>query len=217
MARTQREMAEANARRRLAPDERIAEILDAAAALVVEQGIAQLNMEKVARRAGVSKGLLYAYFSNVKALLQEVLLREHRALTEMQRETIARADGFETMARTTAHNNHVQRSERGILIERLRGDPEIAGAMRGVERRSRKRVIRYLSAQVTANFAIPEDVAQVAVELAIGPGHEYRKLTDEETATMDDVWGAMMVGAMKELERRYGGHVRKTARRKNHE
>ncbi|MCB1694430.1 MAG: TetR/AcrR family transcriptional regulator [Pseudomonadales bacterium] len=192
-------------RRRLRPDERIQEILDAAAELVVETGIAQLNMEKIARRAGVSKGLLYAYFPNVKTLLQEVLLREHRKLQRAQLDAITSAVDFESMAKSTAHNNHVQRTERGLLVERLRGDPEVAGRMVDVDRKSREGVIDYLTGQVTMHFAIPEQIARLATSLIIGPGQGNLHFAPGPVEDMDEIWGAMMVGAMKELERRFGG------------
>jgi AcrR family transcriptional regulator len=72
-------------------DERPQELLDAALAVFVERGFAAARLEEVARRAGVSKGTVYLYFSGkedlLKALVQsaivpeienvEVLAREH--------------------------------------------------------------------------------------------------------------------------------------------
>lgn len=194
-------------RRRLTPDERINEILDAAAELVVETGIAQLNMERIAQKAGVSKGLVYAYFPNVTVLLQEVLKREHRALQVQQMQAISSTGSFEEMARATAHNNHERYNERGLLIERLRGDPAVADAMRNTDRKTRRAVVDYLTGQVTDNYDMPDDVARLATELVIGPGHEYQRISADRLRKMDEVWGAMMVGAMKELEKRYGKTV----------
>lgn len=194
-------------RRRLKPDERINEILNAAAQLVVSDGIAQLNMERIASRAGVSKGLLYAYFPNVKTLLQAVLLREHQQAADAQLTAIAANTDFETMARATAHNNHQRFSDRGLLIERLRGDPEIASVMTAIDAKARAAVIDYLTKQVTTHFNIPVGIARTATSLAIGPGQHPMSFTPLQIKQMDEVWGAMMTGAMQELEKRFGKKV----------
>tara|TARA_R110001592_G_C12915875_1_gene728050 strand:- start:130 stop:759 length:630 start_codon:yes stop_codon:yes gene_type:complete len=191
-------------RRRLLPEERVSEILDAAAALVIENGVSNLNMAKIAQQAGTSKGLIYAYFPNVKTLLQEVLLREHRELHTEQLDAIKGATDFESMARSTAHTNSVRRNERGLLVERLRGDPEVAVVMQDIDRRTREGVIRYLTKQISTHFNVPKRIAEMATQLVIGPGHEHQKLSPRRLEEMDDVWSVMMVGAMKELEQRYG-------------
>ena len=191
-------------RRRLAPEQRADEILDAAAALVVEEGIAGITMAKIADRANVSKGLLYAYFANVKELLQAVLIREHRAHHAEQLETVQAPASFEAMARATAHNNHRRQTERGLLVARLRGDPEINAAMAERDRRTRHAVVSYLTRQVVEHYRLPEEIATTATELIVGPANHYESLSQTSIETMDEIWGAMMVGAMKELESRYG-------------
>lgn len=191
-------------RRRLTPEQRVDEILDAAAALVVEDGIADLNMAKIASRAGVSKGLLYAYFPNVKTLLLAVLVREHREHHAEQLATVQAPADFEAMAKATAHNNHRRYNERGLLVTRLRSDPEINAAMQDRDKRTRRAVVEYLASQVLAHYDLPENVATTATELIIGPANQYESMDTASLETMDEIWGAMMVGAMKELESRYG-------------
>ena len=191
-------------RRRLTPDERVAELLDAAAELVVEEGIADITMEKIASRAKVSKGLVYAYFPNVKALLRQVLIREHHEQQSEQLAAVSRPASFENMARATAHINHRRYQERGLLVERLRGDPEINAVMAERDRKTREAVIDYLSNQVLAHFDLPEDVAILATELIVGPDRRHRPPDQSTLQMMDEVWGAMMVGAMNELVTRYG-------------
>lgn len=61
---------------RLAPEDRRRHLLDVASAIVVDDGVPALTMERVAERAGVSRGLVYTYFRNrtglVRALWDEV-------------------------------------------------------------------------------------------------------------------------------------------------
>lgn len=51
------------------------EILDAASELAREVGFSHLTMEKVAEKAGISKGTIYTYFKDKKELLR-MLMRE---------------------------------------------------------------------------------------------------------------------------------------------
>ena len=57
-------------------DARPQELLAAALGLFVERGYAATRLEDVARRAGVSKGTLYLYFTNKEELFKAVV-REH--------------------------------------------------------------------------------------------------------------------------------------------
>jgi AcrR family transcriptional regulator len=57
---------------RLAPDERRRHLLDVAASIVETDGMAELTMEHVADRAGVSRALVYAYFRNRPGLVRSL-------------------------------------------------------------------------------------------------------------------------------------------------
>jgi AcrR family transcriptional regulator len=67
---------------RLGVDERRRRLLDRAAELYAEHGYDQLSMARIAREAGISKALLYHYFSSKRDLFQAALARgaeEHLA------------------------------------------------------------------------------------------------------------------------------------------
>src|SRR6185436_12276203 len=65
---------------RLAHGERREQLLDAAALSIVEQGFLPLPLERLARRAKVSKALIYAYFPTQHDLFNALLARELDAL-----------------------------------------------------------------------------------------------------------------------------------------
>jgi AcrR family transcriptional regulator len=54
-------------------DERPQELLDAALAVFVERGFAAARLDEVAKRAGVSKGTVYLYFSGKEELLKALV------------------------------------------------------------------------------------------------------------------------------------------------
>ena len=60
-------------RRRLTPEVRRAEILDAALDVFVEVGFERATLQDVADRAGVTKGALYHYFDSKDALFAELI------------------------------------------------------------------------------------------------------------------------------------------------
>ncbi len=71
------------ARRRLAPQVRVAQILDAALVEFSERGFAATTMDDIGRRCGLSKGGLYAHFAS-KDVIFEALLHRSLAPPEWQ-------------------------------------------------------------------------------------------------------------------------------------
>lgn len=71
------------ARRRLSPDRRRGELLDAAAALALSAGdLDAASLERVAEAAGCSRNLAYRYFPNHAALVAELAERERTAVMD---------------------------------------------------------------------------------------------------------------------------------------
>lgn len=62
---------------------RVDAILDAAAALIAEDGIAGVTMHRVARRSGTTTGSMYHFFPDRDALLRGLAERHGRALREL--------------------------------------------------------------------------------------------------------------------------------------
>lgn len=67
-------------RQRMRGDDRYRQLLDAAAAIIVEHGAAAMSMERLAAEAGVSKALPYKHFENAEAVLAALYRRETTAL-----------------------------------------------------------------------------------------------------------------------------------------
>jgi AcrR family transcriptional regulator len=69
-----------------------ARLLDAAEALFGERGIHQTSLDEVARRAGLTKGAIYANFSGKKDLIAAILDRKRAGDAEDYETAIDRAD-----------------------------------------------------------------------------------------------------------------------------
>jgi len=83
------------ARRRLSPELRRSQIMDAASRLIVSQGFLPVPIETLATDAQASKALVYAYFPTQYELFNALLQREMRALALGGLETAARVNDLD--------------------------------------------------------------------------------------------------------------------------
>ena len=154
--------------RRLDPEVRKHMILDRTAALVAAEGVAAVTMDRIAREAGVSKPLVYAYFPNVTTLLQELLLRDQRRLWEEQTTAVSDASYFDDLIRLTTQTylKHVEKS--GMHIQRLMSEPSVAAVFQQNERERRTRVVDFLAKEMSRTLGIPREIAGLVTELSMG-------------------------------------------------
>jgi TetR/AcrR family transcriptional regulator, fatty acid biosynthesis regulator len=195
-------------RRRLSPDQRIREILDAAYHLVLQDGMSTLTMDKIARQAGASKGLLYSYFTNMTDLLQVLYEREHHKLQALHLAALNTPHGFEEMVKLTAKISRQNQNDRLLLLKRLEADVTVRKAMAKTDQQGRSDVVKFLSKEITTHFDVPKDIAADAVRLALRFQEQDRLYSVDDQIKQDEIWGAMMVGAMQELEKRFGKNRR---------
>lgn len=99
-------------------------MLDSAAALLVERGVALLTMEGVAAQAGVSKALPYAHFENAVELLHALRDRELDRFSESIVVSVREAEGYEARIAAAVHGYFEFIGARGsVLVALLRGIP----------------------------------------------------------------------------------------------
>lgn len=178
------------ARRRLSPEARREEILAEAARLVLAEGVSELNMERLGRAAGVSKGLVYAYFPTRTDLLLALLRREQLDFQTRARAIAdaARGSGLEATVRQTtqAWLDHV--ADRGGLIDRLLDDPQVAAAAdRGS---AREATVAYFGRAIAEHCQLDAATARSLADLLMGltgaAGQRLRR-TDEPRDAMRDL------------------------------
>lgn len=122
-------------RQRLRPEARRKQLLDAAADIVVEQGLGALTMEGIAARSGVNKAIPYRHFENAHAVLVELYTTRVRVLGARVLAAIQAAGTLEERvdAMITAYFDVVRVN--GVLLELLRSgtsvtrdaEPELRG------------------------------------------------------------------------------------------
>lgn len=155
-------------RTRLSPELRRELILDEAAAIVLVRGPSAVSMEELAEAANVSKALVYTYFKNRVEVLGALLVREVKRFQHEGRAAVQKSAGFKEMIRVTtgAYLDHV--SKRGVLIQRLMNDPQIALSIRDLDDRERGITLSYLAKEVARHYAIEPRRARLVAELLMG-------------------------------------------------
>lgn len=80
---------------RMAPEERREQILDAVLDVIVEQGVHKVSIDTVAKRADVSRPVIYSQFSDSDQLLRASLEREEAAVAAQMSAVVPRAQPTE--------------------------------------------------------------------------------------------------------------------------
>jgi AcrR family transcriptional regulator len=101
---------------RLSAADRREQLLDVAAKILLDSGFRALSMESVAERAGVSKGLGYAYFKNADDLAIALYDREVGEVYRRVEQAVERADSFEARIRASIRAYLNVGRERGAVI-----------------------------------------------------------------------------------------------------
>ncbi len=101
---------------RLSKEQRRDHLLDCAAQLLVDGGVAAMTMEGVAALAGVSKALPYAHFENATAMMQSLRERELDRLATRISGNTAQVEGLEAIVRAAVHAYFESIRERGTVL-----------------------------------------------------------------------------------------------------
>lgn len=168
-------------RKRLTPELRRAQILDAAARLVLEQGFLPLPIEQLARTAGSSKALIYAYFPTQYDLFNALFEREMNDLATAGLMTASRVDDLEQAAVLCGmlYFEHVAR--RGPLLQILANDLYMAGHTDEKLVRECGALRRRIARLIHASLGLPAREADAAVEMLMAIPTESGSLAFSKT------------------------------------
>lgn len=205
-------------RTRLAPEVRRELILDHAAALIREQGVSALNMDKLGREAGISKPLVYNYFPNRVELLKALLLRE----VERNRQNNLRLAGdnksMDALVRATSRAMLEYVRERGIIIQQLMLEPDVAEVLRDIDAQHHKMYVDYLSKRLVREFGIPRQIAEPAIDIGLGLSSAAGAYFDQHPDDIDfveDLLVTMIMGSLQAVSKAcsYGKLRKRSGRR----
>ncbi|QLC25365.1 TetR/AcrR family transcriptional regulator [Parasphingopyxis algicola] len=190
-------------RRRMAPEDRRELILDAAARIVVEEGVSAANMDRVAREAEVSKPLVYNYFDNRANLLGTLLVREYPAFqgTPVRRRA---NESFEDIIRRTTLDFIDRFLAKGILIQRLLNEPSVAADVLKKQAKGREATVKFFGELMEEEFDVPSGTGGLTAELCMGITRSAAQMLLRDESDHDrivDMTVQMIVGAAEKLGR----------------
>ena len=196
----------------MAPEERRSQILEAAAALILESGHSGCTLEQVAKAAGVSKPLIYKYFPGRDDLIVALLEREFAELQGHGLDSIPRDMPVDRVAGLTIERALRYYDERGPILRLLSADPAAAAMAREKNRASRASTTDYFIKRSVEEYGVPLEVATIAVTMVVNaPIHTVSYLTRKQVPIdrTIEVWREFVAGGWRALESRYGKSTRK--------
>lgn len=174
--------------------------LDAAAAIVLENGVAAVTMEGVAQRCGVNKSLPYRYFADRDAVLAALFDREQAGYAARWANALPPDPTFETAVRTALRHWCARSDEAGELFLRLSTD---SGRLRERARQMQEANARGWAAGLQRTYGLPGDVArQYAWYMVTGVTGFLAARNGDDDALIETITVAVVAGA-EALQARY--------------
>ena len=191
-------------RRRLAPEDRVEQILNVAGQLVMDGGLTEMSMERLGRDAGVSKALIYNYFPNLTDLLRALLEREIMHLREKSVSVIASSGDFPDMIRRTTRMYIEHIATRGSLLQRLWQEPSVARAVAEKNVNSKDEAVRYFVKQVRKEYGLPLPVAIAAVQMQMSMTETAAQhISGDDIDLATDICVRLLLGGLDSLSKAY--------------
>jgi AcrR family transcriptional regulator len=192
----------AKQRRRLTPQLRRGQIMDAAAKMIVKQGYLPLSIEALAQSAGASKALFYAYFATQFELFNRLLQREIAGLASAGVETAARLSDFEPAAILCGMLYFEHVAQRGPLLHILMTDLYLAEHIDPEATRVGHAILRRLVRLARRTLKLPEKQILAAIEMIAAIPEEAGSLAfhkELDSPTARQLCHALMLSSVRAL------------------
>jgi AcrR family transcriptional regulator len=189
-------------RERLSPEVRREQLLTVAARILASDGLTGVSMDRVAREARVSKGLVYNYFRDCHALLCGLLRRELHAIWRKQVEATRGDPTFDGLVRSTTrvYLRHV--AEHGELLRPLLAEPSIAADVAKERAPKRPTIVREFAERMSREYGVPIRSALAACDLLLdlSPAASRRMMeTGESPQYLEELIVGLVAGAASAL------------------
>jgi AcrR family transcriptional regulator len=152
------------------PEQRREQLLDAALDVILEQGYGGVSIEAVARKAGVTRPVVYDHFPNLSSLLRALIEREERyslgELEEIVPDTPREGDPMVVMAASVRRFLELVLARPAtwrLILLPVEGTPPI---VRDHVERGRAQIMQRIAVDVSASVERGELPKDLDVELA---------------------------------------------------
>jgi len=175
---------EKSAKPRLPAAERRSKFLEAAAEIVVQQGLSAVTMEEIAARTGVNKRLGYRYFPNREELLRALLNQEMDEAGARARAVLPPDPDLRQRVSVNIRVWLELGRERGPLLSRLFGDEDVFPAM---AREVHMRSVSDWTSVLRQSHGLPKARAQVLARLYLAALRGAVEALGQKVASMDEI------------------------------
>jgi AcrR family transcriptional regulator len=192
----------AQPRRRLTPQVRREQIMDAAAELIVKQGYLPLSIEALAQTASASKALIYTYFATQFDLFNTLLQREIAALAAGGVETALQVSELEPAAVLCGMLYFEYVAQRGPLLHILMTDLYMSEHIDPDTTRIGRSILRRLVRLARKTLKLSEEQILAAIEMIAAIPEEAGSLAYHEeldAATARQLCHSLMLSSVRAL------------------
>jgi len=153
-------------RSRLSREARAAQMLDIAAAMIVRDGWTNLTLRDLAKNAGISETLVYAYWSDRAALGAAMARRELQIVAERSYADNTRPyESYSARGEVVTLTSLTLAAERGGVLQHVLADPAVRQMVRREYREIRKDLTQTYAQEAAEFFDIPLEMAMVHTQL----------------------------------------------------
>lgn len=199
----------------MSPEARREQILDSAVTYIVERGLSTFTLENVAHEAGVSKPLVYKYFTRREDLLRAVLEREYVYLGAHKLDVLPDEAPLEPLIRASNRNAFNYLYERGPVIRLLAGDRSVAELVHQRERNERSAITEHFIKRLMKTYGVPKDVAFICTVMTVNApilSSRALKRAGISAERAAQVWSDFALGGWQALEAQHAAPAAKPAR-----
>jgi AcrR family transcriptional regulator len=193
----------AKPRRRLTPQVRREQIMDAAAELIVKQGYLPLSIEALAQAASSSKALIYTYFATQYDLFNTLLHREVAALAGAGVKTAVQVSELEPAAVLCGMLYFEYVAQRGPLLHILMTDLYMAEHVEPHATRIGRAILRRLVRLARRTLKLSEKQILAAIEMIAAIPEEAGSLAyhgELDAATARQLCHSLMLSSVRALQ-----------------
>ena len=147
---------------RLPLEERRTHLLDAAAQIIVREGLHAVSIKRVARDVGLTAPRAYHFFPSVDDLLVELARRELQAVRAAQQQRIDTATRPSERLRLSTVTYLREVASRGGLLQVLQAAPAVRKGLRREQRALRTANTEVVAGRFSHSHRVPQDVARAA-------------------------------------------------------
>lgn len=148
--------------RRLPTEDRRAHLLEAAAQIIVREGLHAVTIKRVARDVGLTAPRAYHFFPTVDDLLVELARRELQSVRAAQAQRIDTASRPAERLRLSTTTYLREVSRRGALLQTLQSAPAVRKGLRREQRALRAANTEVVAERFSRSHSVPPDVARAA-------------------------------------------------------